>query len=570
VVNGEIYNYRELRHRLEGAGHRFRSHTDSEVIVHLYEDEGLDCFQHLSGMFAMAIWDRRERRLILARDRLGKKPLVYHQTAERLVFASELKSLLTLSDVPREVDPQALDHYLAYQYVPHPLTIYRGIYKLPPAHFGVYHEGQWKLESYWQPEVNFSTQSISVADAQRELRTRLTAAVRQRLQSDVPLGAFLSGGVDSSVLAALAQREMTSPLKTFTIGFAESEYDERPFAQLVAKHIGSEHTEEVVTPNAIALLPQLVQAFDEPFADSSAIPTWYLAQVTRRQVTVALSGDGGDELFLGYDRYRAVHWASYIDKLPWLRRILAAQFWQHLPSSSRQGSKLRQWKRFSAGLRQSPVERYFDWISIFNEQRRGELYSDTFLAQLSDAEPIQFLRSAWQRAQSRDAMTAAAIADGFTYLPCDLLTKVDICSMAHSLEARQPFLDHELVEFIARLPRTFKYRWGRGKRLLREAFGDLLPAAIWNRRKMGFGVPLAQWLRGQLRPQLEVLRENSCALANSGWFSSRTISQLIAEHQSSTFDHSARLWSLLILEEWLQRGKSFSPPRIANDRQNPA
>jgi len=548
ICNGEIYNYQALQHRLEGSGHHLRTKCDIETIVHLYEDEGLDCFTHLNGMFAVAIWDSRHRRLVLARDRLGKKPLVYRHEPGRLLFASELKSLLQLPDVPREIDFGSVDAYLTYQYVPPPRTILHGIAKLQPGHVAVWQDDRLTVHPFWQPDFSLERKA-SAQQAVEELRETLTSAVKLRMRSDVPLGAFLSGGVDSSIVAALMQRESSTPIKTFTIGFAASEYDERAFARRVAQHIGSEHHEEEVQPQAVEVLPKLIHHFDEPFGDSSAIPTWYLSQMTRRHVTVALSGDGGDELFLGYPRYRAVRLAAAIDRVPTLRLILAARLWQSMPASGKQKSRLRQLKRFSEALGMSPARRYLDWISIFNEPRRAELYSDEFVSQLPAADPFDFLQTAWRRAGRRDSMTTASLSDLTTYLPCDLMTKVDIASMAHSLEARCPLLDYRVVELAACWPAALKYRFGHGKRILQQAFGDLLPRDVFTRRKMGFGVPLDAWLRAELMPLTDELFSTD-AVSRRGWFRPEAVQKLIAEHRNGRFDHSARLWALIVLESW--------------------
>ncbi|HEX5103613.1 MAG TPA: asparagine synthase (glutamine-hydrolyzing), partial [Pirellulaceae bacterium] len=498
VFNGEIYNYRDLRRRLEGAGHKFKTESDTECIVHLYEDEGPDCFTHLNGMFAVAIWDARNRRLVLGRDRLGKKPLVYRNEGSRLLFASELKSLLTVPGLPREVDPAAVDEYLTYQYVPHPNCILKGYRKLPPGHYAQWQEGKLEVRPYWQPDFSHEI-SISEKDAAERLRELLESAVTMRMRSDVPLGAFLSGGVDSSLIVALMQKNSEQPVKTFSIGFPVAEYDETKYARQVAKHLKTEHHELQVTPDAVGILPKLARHYDEPFADSSAIPTWYVSQMTREHVTVSLSGDGGDELFAGYPRYRAVAMAGMFDYLGPLRSLLAARFWQRLPASSRQKSRLRQFKRFSEALSLSPARRYLDWISIFNEGRRAALYSDEFLAELPDSDPFAFLNSAWKKMQGRDAVTTASLGDLITYLPCDLMTKVDIASMANSLECRAPFLDYRVAELAAAMPLAYKLHRGRPKRILREAFPELLPAEVTARPKMGFGVPLAQWFRGELK-----------------------------------------------------------------------
>jgi asparagine synthase (glutamine-hydrolysing) len=548
VCNGEIYNYEALQHRLEGSGHRLRSQCDIETIVHLYEDEGLDCFRHLNGMFAVAIWDARHRRLVLARDRLGKKPLVYRHEPGRLLFASELKSLLQLADVPRDIDFGSVDAYLTYGYVPPPRTIFRGIAKLPPGHVALWQDDRLTVRPFWQPDFSLELR-ITAQKAVEQLRETITSAVKLRMRSDVPLGAFLSGGVDSSIIAAVMQRESATPIKTFTIGFAASEYDERPFARRVAQHIGAEHHEEEVQPQAVDILPRLIRHFDEPFADSSAIPTWHLAQMTRRHVTVALSGDGGDELFLGYPRYRAAGLAAMLDRVPALRHILAARFWQSIPTSGKQKSRLLQFQRFSEALGMSPARRYLDWLSIFNEPRRADLYSDEFVAQIPAADPFDFLQAAWQRASRRDAMTTAALADLTTYLPCDLMTKVDMASMAHSLETRCPLLDYRVVELAAAWPASLKYRRGRGKRVLEQAFGDLLPREVFTRRKMGFGVPLGIWLRSELSSLTEELLGED-AVSRRGWFRPEAVRRLIAEHRSGRLDHGARLWALLVLEQW--------------------
>ncbi len=548
VFNGEIYNYRDLRRRLEGAGHKFKTESDTECIIHLYEDEGAECFTHLNGMFAVAIWDARKSRLVLGRDRLGKKPLVYRHEPGRVLFASELKSLLTLPGLPREVDPAAVDEYLTYQYVPHPNCILKGYRKLPPGHYAQWQDDKLVVKPYWLPDFAHEV-SISERDAAERLRELLESAVTMRMRSDVPLGAFLSGGVDSSLIVALMQKNSAEPVKTFSIGFPVKEYDETKYARQVAEHLKTEHHELQVTPDAVAILPKLAWHYDEPFADSSAIPTWYVSQMTREHVTVSLSGDGGDELFAGYPRYRAVALAGMFDYLGPVRSLLAARFWQSLPASSRQKSRLRQFKRFSEALSLSPARRYLDWISIFNESRRAAMYSDEFLAELPDSDPFAFLNSAWKKMKGRETVTTASLTDLVTYLPCDLMTKVDIASMAHSLECRAPFLDYRVVEFAASLPRELKYHRGKGKRLLRAAFGDLLPREIWTRKKMGFGVPLDHWFRNELKPLTHDLLL-SAGTKSRRFFREDAVKSLVDQHEKRQFDHSARLWALVMLEMW--------------------
>ncbi|MBL9125286.1 MAG: asparagine synthase (glutamine-hydrolyzing) [Planctomycetaceae bacterium] len=548
VFNGEIYNFQELRHRLEGAGHTFRGHSDTEVLVHLYEDEGLDFLRHLNGMFALAIWDEKRRQLVLARDRLGKKPLIYRREPDRLLFASELKSLLQVPGLPRDIDPAALDSYLTYQYVPHPQMIFRGYHKLPPAHYAVWRDGQLQVGCYWQPDFR-----REVARPRREylaeLQELLTSAVELRLQSDVPLGAFLSGGIDSSIVVALMQKLRREPVKTFSIGFPVAEYDETHYAREVARHIGTDHHEFQVEPDGVEVLDRLVWYYDEPFADSSAIPTYYVSQLTRAQVTVALTGDGGDELFAGYARYRAAQIGGWFDRLPSaVRNVIAAEVWQKIPNNPERRTLLRRYKRLIGALRQSPERRYLEWVGIFGEASRAELYHEDFLSRL-DRDPGEFLFAAFARAQGRDAVTRASLADLVTYLPCDLLTKVDIASMAHGLECRQPFLDYRVVELAAAMPIELKLRGARGKRILIEAFGELLPPAILRRRKMGFGVPLEHWFRRELRAfTRDVLLSSRCL--DRGYFRPAAVTRLVDEHQAGRFDHSAKLWALLVLELW--------------------
>jgi asparagine synthase (glutamine-hydrolysing) len=557
VLNGEIYNFRDLRRRLEGSGHRFRTAGDTETIVHLYEDEGPDFARHLWGMFAIAIWDSRHRQLVLVRDRLGKKPLVYRLETERLLFASELKCLLAVPGVPREVDPGAIDEYLTFQYVPHPNTIFRGIRKLPPAHYAVWRDGEMRINCYWQPDFNRQIDR-PWSECVTELRELLTDAVRLRLQSDVPLGAFLSGGVDSSVIVGLMSQlaggsgtcGSGGAIKSFSIGFADAQFDETKYARQVAEKFGTEHHELRVEASATELLPKLIWHYDEPMADSSALPTWHVAQLARRDVTVALTGDGGDELFAGYDRYRAVWLSSLLDRLPRpMRQLLASRFWQRLPGGGRQRSIVRRIKRLSAVLNQPMQRRYLDWIGVFNEAGRAALYTDDFLSRLTDVDPAEFLARAWRRSDRRDPVTAASLADLTTYLPCDLLVKVDIASMAHGLECRQPFLDHRLVEWAAALPVRYKQRLGRGKRILREAFRDLLPAEIQRRPKMGFGVPMDSWLRGELRDRTREVLLDPVAIGR-GYFRPEAVARLLDEHQSGVTSHGHRIWALLVLELW--------------------
>ena len=569
AFNGEIYNYRELERGLVQRGHLFHTSSDTETIVHLYEEHGPDCVHHLRGMFALAIWDAPRRLLFLARDRLGKKPLVYRQDAGCLYFASELKGLLEVPGLPRELDPQSVDEYLTYQYVPYPRSILRGFCKLPPAHRAVYRDGVLDVQRYWQADFAGKAAAGGAADAppppapstptptptegRRALRETLTEAVRLRMRSDVPLGAFLSGGVDSTIIAGLMQSLADRPVQTFSIGFPVPRFDERSYARQAAAHLHTDHHEQLVQPSALSILPQLIWHYDEPFADSSAIPTMYLSQMTRQQVTVALSGDGGDELFAGYQRYQAVRLAGYFDRLPGpLRRLATLPVWQRLPASVQQRSRRRQLKRLLSALGETPERRYLKWVSIFDDTRRAALYTDAFRSRLAGFDAGRFLLDAYAACPSRDFVTRTTCADVLTYLPCDILTKVDLASMAYGLEVRCPFLDQELVQLAARMPIEWKLRYGRGKRMLVETFADLLPPSIQRRSKMGFGVPLDHWFRNELRPLLQEVLLDPLSL-NRGLFRPAAIEQLVAEHVSGRWDHSYRLWSLLVLELWQQK-----------------
>lgn len=553
VFNGEIYNYRELRHRLEGASHRFSSQSDTETIVHLYEDLGTDCFKHFNGMFAIAIWDSKKDRLILARDRLGKKPLFYWHNKDQLYFASELKALRSVPGFPQAIDPGAIDAYLTYQYIPHPMTIYQGVHKLPPGHFLVFENGRVEIQRYW--DIDWSYESpLGIDDAKSELRHRLTAAVERRLCSDVPLGAFLSGGIDSSLVCAIAQKLLGTPLRTFAIGFSEADFDETQYAAAVAKHLGTEHERFEVQPDAVGILDAVVDHYDEPFSDSSAVPTWYLCELTRRSVTVALSGDGGDELFGGYERYRALQLSEQLQSwmpVGWLSR---SRLIRSLPDSSARRSVLRRIRRFCEALGQSSPKRYMNWIQIFGEESRIQLYQDSFIESLPDQDPFAFLERAWSQAnpKKRDPMSCAMAADLQTYIPCDLMTKVDMASMRHSLEARQPFLDYTLVEWAMSLPLNLKMHRGRGKWLLRETFKDELPAEIWTRPKMGFGIPIAKWFRTSLKDRTIDALMGSDARCHR-IFRPEAVSQLVNEHMQGRVNQGYRLWNLLVLELWLRK-----------------
>lgn len=563
VFNGEIYNYRELRTQLQAAGHTFRTNGDTEVIVHLYEQHGADCVQYLRGMFVFAIWDGRQQRLLIARDRLGQKPLFYRAEPGRVSFASELKALLQIPGAPRDVDRSSVLRYLMLQYVPAPHSILQGFQRLPPACIAELCAGNLTVRRYWTPPYDQPDDTRTrVEDWKEELRHELTEAVRLRLRSDVPLGAFLSGGVDSTVITGLMQEQLDRPAKTFSIGFPVKSFDERHYARQASEMLGTEHHEAVVNPDALSVLPRLIWHYDEPFSDSSAIPTMYLSRMTREQVTVALTGDAGDELFCGYDRYRAVRMANSMDFVPvWIRR-LAASAAGILPTSVRQKSFLRRAKRLLETLGQDSEERYLNWISIFSRSRLQQIAGEQLKDVIGQGDPAGSLFDAYQLFPQRDLVTRTMAVDVETYLPGDLLTKVDIASMHVGLECRSPMLDHHVVELAARMPLSVKQNSRQGKLVLTETFRDLIPEDIQTRKKMGFGVPIDHWFRNELKPLLhDVLLSDRCR--NRGLLDPATVRTLVEQHTSAQFDHAYRLWNLLCLELWHRTYIDQCPPATA-------
>lgn len=555
TFNGEIYNFQTLRAELEALGYRFRTRTDTETILHAYEQWGVECLKKLRGMFAFAIWDRRQRRLFVARDRVGKKPVFYTQVGARFFFASELQGLLANAEVPREVLPEALDAYLSYGYVPAPFTGFRSIFKLPPAHFLTLDLASVaptpKIERYWS--LSYTPKlKLSEAEIRQALREKLTEAVRLRMISDVPIGAFLSGGIDSSIVVGLMAQQSAQPVKTFSIGFKEAAYNELEHARRIANLWQTEHHEFIVEADALSILPKLVQHYGEPYADSSCVPTFYVAQMTRQHVTVALNGDGGDESFAGYERYLGNRLAEHLRIVPgavWSAKTLGGL----LPDSIDPKNRIRNLRRFLLVMSQPMPQRYARWLTYFTEADKQALYSTDFSAQLNGS-----TRGCWlpeiieefcRNNASCDPVDAAMSADVQGYLPFDLLVKVDIATMANSLEARSPLLDQEVMEFAAQLPPEMKLHGRNLKHLLKTVFTDLLPPANVNRRKAGFGVPVGQWFRGQLR---ELLRDALLApeAVARNYFKPQTVERLLHEHLERRGDHTFPLWSLLMLELW--------------------
>lgn len=547
VFNGEIYNYRMLRRELGNRGHRFRSDGDGETIVHLYEEYGDACWARLRGMYAIALWDKRRRRLLLARDRLGQKPLYYYQDRKVFVFASEIKALLAHPDVPRlssfaATGGGALTQYLSYGYLPAPDTAFQGIFALQPAQcLRVDDTGRRREERYWTPPpVAAPDAQAGTADHIEALREKLEEAVKLRLMSDVPLGAFLSGGLDSSLVVALARRHSSAAVKTFSIGFeGDDSFDETPYAAQVARVLGTEHYSFRVRAEAMDLLAELVWHHDQPFADSSAIPTYLVSKLTREQVTVALTGDGGDELFAGYERFYAAALFQRMSLLPkplWagLSRLLG-----RLPEGTAYDDRVKRARRFANAAGMSVADGYFDLVRVFSADLIHELRAT---AEAGSADFSRYLGA------SGDPVASLLDANMRSYLPDDLLIKADRCSMAASLEARAPFLDHELVELAATIPFNLKLKGGRTKHILKEAARGMLPDAIIERRKHGFGIPLGAWLRGDMRPVRDILLSRRAR--ERGLWRRAVVERLIEEHDAGRRDHSRQLWALLTLEEW--------------------
>ncbi len=553
IFNGEIYNYQTLRVDLEKRGHQFYTRSDTEVVLRLYDEYAEGCLEHLRGMFAFAIWDETEGTLFLARDRVGKKPLLYsHQTNGDLIFGSEFQAVLQHPSITREVDHDAIDSYLSYLCVPAPQTAFKQIRKLEPGHWLRWSGGQIETKRYWLPDFSKKIK-ISENDAIAETTRILSESTRLRLISEVPLGAFLSGGVDSSIVVALMALESSTPVKTFSIGFEEEDFSELKYAKRVAEHVGAEYNEFIVRPNALDVLPTLVEHYGEPFADSSAIPTYYVAKETRRHVTVALNGDGGDESFAGYERYTAMRIAEAYTRVPSaLRKIFVETPVGLLPTSELKRSRARDAKRFLRAAGLPRTERYFRWMSTFYGDAKQELYTTDFARSVTGHSASALLERWFAAANGTGTLDATLLTDQMTYLPNDLLVKVDIASMANSLEARSPFLDHKVIEFAASLPESMKMSGFETKSLLKKVAARLVPRDVVYRRKMGFGVPIGKWFRGDMKDFVSgvLLSEKSL---QRGIVRPEIIKRYVDEHISSRRDHSFQLWTLLMLEMWFQR-----------------
>ena len=563
VFNGEIYNFRELRRDLEGRGHTFRTDSDTEVIVHLYEDLGDRCIEQLNGMFAFALWDRDRRELVLARDRFGKKPLYYAPSGDSMIFGSELKALLQHPRCPRELDLDSLCRYLAFEYVPSPHSIFAGVRKLPAGHVLKWRDGTLSIDAYW--DLTFgSRHDLSDDDYVDGLREHLRAAVRRRLVSDVPLGAFLSGGIDSSTVVALMTEALpASKVQTFTVGFGEQSFDESDHARRVANHFGTDHHEEIFTPEVMLdLLPEVFAHVDEPFADASILPTYLLSRFTREHVTVALGGDGSDELLAGYPTFKADRLARLYPIPPRMNERTAIRVADRLPVSTANFSFDFKLKRFLRGAALPPATRHAAWLGAFMPEEQAALLVTPPPAVLAESQHI------FDAAPTSDPVERLIYLYAKTYLPDDILVKVDRASMANSLEVRAPFLDVELASFLARVPPRLKLKRLDTKHILNRAMSDLLPEGIADRPKKGFGIPVARWFKGELRESLQEELAVS-RLRSQGIFEPREVQRLLSEHLSDRRDHRKALWTLFVFQLWHRSWVEGATGRLEAAHNNP-
>lgn len=546
MLNGEIYNYLELRRDLEQRGHRFATHSDTESIVHLYEEYGERCFDKLRGMFAIALWDSRERKLLLARDRVGKKPLFYSADRERILFGSELKALLAGGASTNGIDPHALSDYFSFGYIPAPKTIYRSVLKVLPGHYIVATEAGVRDACYW--DLAFGEIESHTEEEWCEIvRHDLCEATRVRLMSDVPLGAFLSGGIDSSSIVAAMTRIMSRPVTTCSIGFDAKQYDETAYARQIAKQFGADHHESVVHPAALDIVDKLAWHFDEPFADSSAVPTYYVSKIAREHVTVALGGDGGDENFAGYRRYIFDSYENQLRRFVpgWMRRAVFGPLGKWYPPLAAAPRVFRA-KATLQSLSRTPLQGYFNSMSIFRPDDKSRLFTREFARTLGGYDSITVFENYYDRAGTDDLLSKIQYVDIKTYLPDDILAKVDRASMAVSLEVRAPLLDHHLMERLATMPSSLKLRGRTGKYILKKALQPVLPSDVLYRSKQGFAVPLDQWFRGELKDLASAYLFRS----GDGIFDPKFLQRIWKQHQSGHYDRSAHLWSILMFRKW--------------------
>lgn len=551
IYNGEIFNFLELRAELEKRGHLFKTKSDTEVIVHLYEEEGIDFVHRLNGMFAIALWDKKNKRLCLYRDRLGIKPLHYSLFPDGLIFASEIKALLK-AGVDREIDFEALSQFFSFEFIPAPRTIFKKIYKLLPGHRLIWEGDQLRIEKYWDVIFHPDNPPRTIKEYSEEILIRLREAVRKRLISDVPLGVFLSGGLDSSTVTALMKEVETSPIKTFSLGFHEKSFNELHYARLVAKYLRTDHQEFIVEPALVKeLVPKLMNYLDEPLADASVIPTYLISYLARQKVTVALAGDGGDELFAGYDTYKAYRLATYYRKLPPFFNRPIRRLINLLPASKKRLSFEFKAKKFLLGIEYPPEIANYIWWGAYPPQEKARLFSPQ-LQEIIQGDPYEPIAWHLRNCQAKDPLDRIFYLDLKLYLQDDLLVKVDRMSMANSLEIRVPFLDYTFVEFAARIPNRLKLRGFETKYILKKAMAGRLPEEIFRRPKIGFDLPLGSWLRQDLKGFVEdVLSPQN--LSRHGFFNQNYIEEKLKEHFRGQHNHRQLLWPIIIFQFWYDR-----------------
>jgi asparagine synthase (glutamine-hydrolysing) len=558
IFNGEIYNFLELRSRLEALGHRFRTNSDTEVIVHAYEEYGERCFRHFNGMFAIGIWDEAKRRLVLARDRLGKKPLFYSFVKGNFLFASELKALIAYPNFSRQIDPLSFMKYLFFEYIPSPHTIFKDANKLPPASYLILEKDGIRVIEYWSPfDSGKIAEQLSEGEIEAKMVELLRQSVRRRLISDVPLGVFLSGGIDSSAITALAQREVPGKIKTFSIGFEDPSFDESKFASLASKYLGTEHHEQTMTaPDLLNLVPNLPDILDEPMADASILPTYLLSKFTRQHVTVALGGDGGDELFAGYPTYLAHQMARQYEFFLTHSRPILSFLGNLLPVSDNNISFDFKVKKFLSGIGYPEGIRNFIWLGSFSFPELKRVLPPELCSQVDPVQIMEEVDGYQKGFPLEDKTTLLQYLDLKLYLQDDILVKVDRASMACSLEVRAPFLDYELVEFVMNLPSSLKLRRFTSKYLLKKVMKDFLPKELIERKKKGFGIPIAKWVKGPLRELFGDLLSYG-KIKKEGLFNPSYVSSLLQEHLAIKKDNRKQLWTLLVWELWVDRYHPF-------------
>lgn len=552
VFNGEIYNFQEKRAMLEQDGYSFKSHSDTEVILALYDKYQEKCLDHLRGMFAFAIYDEKENILFIARDRVGKKPFKYYQDVNVFMFASELKAILTQPEYERKPDYTAIHHYLTLQYVPAPLTGFQGIAKLEPGHYMHVNLNTRQIEKkqYWKLDYSEKL-DLSESEWKTKIIEKLEESVKLRMVSDVPIGAFLSGGIDSSAIVALMAKNSKTPIKTFSIGFDDEKFNELKYAKIIAEKFKTDHTEFIVKPDAIHLLPMLVRQYEEPYADSSALPTYYVSKLTRDHVTVALNGDGGDENFAGYGRYSVHKFSLFYDKFIFLHKLFVLPA-TYLVSKIAQTTFLDRVHRFAQSLSKPYNYRYVDYVCYFTNQMKADLYTEAFKEKMKSEDTYLIVADRFSESGSKNKAEQAVYADFTTYLPDDLMTKVDIDTMAVSLEGRSPFLDHEFLELTSQIPFSLKLKGKNNKKyILKEALRGLVPDEVMFRPKMGFGIPIHSWFRNELKEYAYKILLSDKAI-NRGLFKKESIKNLLDIHVNTKNDFGYHIWALITLELWFE------------------